>query len=125
MKRLICLAALLACNAAPAAACNLIESYTARLGAADHFNSNGVRLTSAAAIIRQDRANFYEFGRADPEDESDSYFASKQNRATLERMLRNGQSSRSALAEIVNGTPLIEVRICESNRGEYVNVTIK
>lgn len=125
MKRLVCLAALLALDVAPAAACQLIASYTARLGAADHFNSNGVRLTSAAAIIRQDRANFYEFGRADPEDDSDPYFASKQNRATLERMLRNGQSSGSALAEIVNGTPLIDVRVCDGDRGEYVNVSIR
>jgi hypothetical protein len=35
----------------------LIGSYVALLSETDHFNSNGQRLTSAAAIIRQDRAN--------------------------------------------------------------------
>ena len=35
-----------------------VESYTARLSERDHYNSNGQRLLSAAAIIRQDRANF-------------------------------------------------------------------
>ena len=43
----------------------LIESYTALLSEADHFNSSGQRLTSAAAIIRQDRANYYRYGVRD------------------------------------------------------------
>src|SRR5438309_1903209 len=38
----------------PGRAQELIESYIAFLSEADHFNSNGQRLTSAAAIIRQD-----------------------------------------------------------------------
>ncbi|HEY0791934.1 MAG TPA: hypothetical protein VGD78_12795 [Chthoniobacterales bacterium] len=37
----------------------LIKSYVARLSERDHFNSQGQRLQSPAAIIRQDRANFY------------------------------------------------------------------
>jgi hypothetical protein len=44
------------------------ETYTARLSPADHYNSNGVRLHSAAAIIRQDRANYYVYGIRDSED---------------------------------------------------------
>ena len=47
----------------PVRAQTLVESYVAFLSEADHFNSNGQRLTSAAAIIRQDRANFHRFGR--------------------------------------------------------------
>jgi hypothetical protein len=62
--------------ATPSRAQQLIESYTAFLSEADHFNSNGQRLTSAAAIIRQDRANYYRFDRGDPEDESDRFFRS-------------------------------------------------
>jgi hypothetical protein len=34
----------------------------------DHLNSNEQRLTTAAAIIRQDRANFHRFGLRDPAD---------------------------------------------------------
>jgi hypothetical protein len=63
------------------------ETYYARLSGADHFNSRGQRLKSAAAIIRQDRANYHRFNVRDDEDTGDSYFSSKSNRAALERML--------------------------------------
>src|ERR1700723_1364897 len=90
---------------------NFIESYTARLSPRDHYNRNGVRLTSAAAIIRQDRANFYVYGLRDSEDEPDSYFSGKGNRARLEEMLENGRTTPDAISRIVNGTPLIRVDI--------------
>src|ERR1700693_2280130 len=90
---------------------NFIESYTARLSARDHFNSNGERLRSAAAIIRQDRANFYVYGLRDSEDEPDSFFSNKGNRARLEGMLENGRTTPDAIQRIVNGTPLIRVDI--------------
>jgi hypothetical protein len=127
MKLLACLAAAVALLAAdPAAACDLRDSYFARLGAADHFNSNGQRLTSAAAIIRQDRANFHLFGKRDPEDQGDSFFASKDNREILERMLQNGQSTPGALAAIVNGSPLVEVQICFGPGGrDFINVFLR
>jgi hypothetical protein len=56
------------CALQPGKAQELMESYVAFLSEADHFNSNGERLRSAAAIIRQDRANFHRFGRRDPDD---------------------------------------------------------
>lgn len=127
MLRITYVAAIAVCaGLVPAAACDLKESYLARLGPADHFNSSGERLTSAAAIIRQDRANYHQFGKRDEEDDGDDFFGSKENRATLERMLENGTSSPAALAEIVNGTPLIEVSVCRGNRGgDYINVRVK
>jgi hypothetical protein len=88
-----------------------IESYNARLSARDHFNSNGERLRSAAAIIRQDRANFYVYGLRDDEDEPDSFFSIKANRARLEQMLENGRTTPAAASSVVNGTPLIRVDI--------------
>jgi hypothetical protein len=90
---------------------NYIESYTARLSPRDHYNSNGQRLQSAAAIIRQDRANYYVYGLRDPEDEADSYFSNKGNRARLEQMLENGRTSPDAISRVINGTPLIRVDI--------------
>jgi hypothetical protein len=89
----------------------LVESYTARLSPRDHYNSNGERLQSAAAIIRQDRANFYVYGLRDNEDEPDPYFSSKGNRARLEQMLENGRTTSEAIYRVVNGTPLIRVDI--------------
>jgi hypothetical protein len=48
----ICVALLLASRGE---AQELVESYVAFLSEADHFNSNGERLRSAAAIIRAPR----------------------------------------------------------------------
>jgi hypothetical protein len=98
----------------------IIESYTARLSAADHYNSNGVRLRSAAAIIRQDRANFFVYGIRDQEDQDDAFFSSKANRAILERLLEHGSTTAGAEQAIVNGTPLIQVDIYRN----FINVTI-
>lgn len=111
--------------AAPASAQSLIESYTARLSRADHFNSSGERLTSPAAIIRQDRANVHKFGIADPEDEGDRYFASMANRGLMERLLERGRTSASARRAIVDGTPLIRVDVYDGASGPYVEVTIE
>jgi hypothetical protein len=97
-----------------------IESYTARLSARDHFNSNGERLRSPAAVIRQDRANFYVYGLRDNEDEPDSFFSIKANRARLEQMLENGRTTPAAAYSVVSGTPLIRVDIY----GNGVTVTI-
>lgn len=120
---LSCLAAPLGL-VAPASAQTMIESYTARLSSADHFNSNGERLTSPAAIIRQDRANFHKFGIRDPEDEGDGYFATASNRALMERLLERGRTSSSARRAIVNGTPLIRVELYDGPDGPYVRADV-
>lgn len=97
-----------------------IDTYWARLSKQDHYNSSGVALNSAATIIRQDRANFYIFGKMDPEDESDVFFNDKANRAKLEKMLSEGSLSDRDRAIIENGTPLIRVDI----HPEHVEVTV-
>jgi hypothetical protein len=71
----------------------LIGSYVALLSEADPFNSNGQRLMSAAAIIRQDRANFHRFGIRDPQDEDDAFFADEGNRAASNRCSSAGARS--------------------------------
>jgi len=99
----IVLAAILAIGSPPSAqAQQLIGSYVALLSEADHFNSNGQRLTSAAAIIRQDRANFHRFGIKDPQDEGDAFFADEGNRAALEQMLERGRAEPGVIARIVS-----------------------
>src|SRR3569832_1592331 len=126
-KTLLASAAALAVTAfaAPASAADLIGSYNAWLSRADHYNSNGQRLTSAAAIIRQDRANFHKFGIQDPGDESDNYFDNVNNRALLEQMLNDGTSDPGVLRQIVNGNVRIHVEIYRSrHHGDYVVVTL-
>jgi hypothetical protein len=125
LRLLVVAAALLAATiATPVRAQQLVESYTAYLSEADHFNSNGQRLTSAAAIIRQDRANFHRFGRGDPGDEGDRFFASIDNRAAMERMLERGRASSAAIDAIVNRTPLIRVDIYRDGDGHFIRVTV-
>jgi hypothetical protein len=102
----------------------LIGSYVALLSEADHFNSKGQRLTSAAAIIRQDRANFHRYGIKDPQDEGDTFFADDGNRAALEQMLEHGRADPGVLSRIVNGTPVIRVDIYRGADGPFVRVTL-
>src|SRR2546430_17195594 len=64
-----------------------VESYVAFLSEADHFNSSGDRLRTAAGIIRQDRANFHRFGRRDQADENDSFFPMRQTEKPLSKCL--------------------------------------
>jgi len=87
------------------------ETYEARLSDADHYNSEGVRLTTVAAIIRQDRANFHRFGVRDPEDQDDAFFESAANRARLESLVARSHISPRARRAILNGEPLVEVYI--------------
>ncbi|MGN8116203.1 hypothetical protein [Labrys sp. 22185] len=120
MKTLFLSAAFLAASLSFASAAPL-ETYTARLSSADHFNTNGERLTSVAAIIRQDRANFYLGYHRDREDEPDRFFSSKENRARLESMLNRGRISASAADAVINGSPLINVEIYE----DFIAVTVE
>ena len=110
--------------AAPATAAQLLESYDARLSTADHFNSNGERLTSPAAIIRQDRANFHKFHVRDREDQNDGYFARAENRALMERLLEAGRTPREARDAIVDGTPMIHVEVWRGDGRDWVEVSI-
>jgi hypothetical protein len=119
MKNIL-LSGLLALSAAASAHADYIESYKARLISRDHYNSNGERLESAAAIIRQNRANFYVYGIRTGEDEPDSFFSRKANRELLEQLLENGTATRQTINEIINETPLIRVDVYT----EHVDVTI-
>jgi len=121
----IAFAALLLLHTLSANAAELIDQYVAVLSARDHFNSKGKRLTSAAAIIRQDRANYHKFGLRDQGDAGDSFFADADNRATLEKMLERGTSTKSAINSVVNGTPVILVQIFRSESGlPFINVSV-
>lgn len=98
--------------AGPASAQAFLGSYVARMGHQDHFASDGYRLDTAAQVVRQDRANFHRFGRADREDEYDPWFGSADARARLERLLnRSDAMDRNTRNAILNGQPLIRVDV--------------
>ncbi|QND41459.1 hypothetical protein HB771_37240 (plasmid) [Rhizobium leguminosarum bv. viciae] len=103
----------------------LVESYRAYIGEADLFNSSGTRLTQAWQIIRQDRANFHQYGVRDRDDETDSFFADPVNRQALEQMLRNGTMTRDAANMIVRGNVWIDVDIYGGRgAGRWIDVSV-
>ncbi|MBV6657935.1 MAG: hypothetical protein KI785_09225 [Devosiaceae bacterium] len=95
----------------------LLESYTARLSAADHRTSEGVRHDTAAGVLRQDRANVHRFDAADEEDEVDSFFTDAQTRARFERLVARGLIRPDVRRAIINGTPLVRVTVYPTRVG--------
>jgi hypothetical protein len=95
-----------------ASADQLLGSYQARISPRDHHASDGYVLDTAAQMVRQDRANYHEFGYADPEDEDDPWFTTKSARANFERMLGRGGAMNAATRNaIANGDPVIQVDV--------------
>jgi len=99
----------------------LLDQYVAFIGPADHFNSRGQRLTQPWQILRQDRANYHRFGIRDAGDQYDGYFGSAENRARMERMIRNGYINANAARRVVNGNVWVRVEIYRN----AVNVTVE
>lgn len=98
--------------AGSARADDMLGSYVARISDRDHRASDGYPLSSAAQMVRQDRANWHKFHRRDSDDQGDPWFRSDGSRSDLQRMLERGGAMSSATRHaIVNGEPLIEVDV--------------
>ena len=101
-----------ALGAGTARADDKLGSYVARISDRDHRASDGYPLSSAAQMVRQDRANWHKFHRRDSDDQGDPWFRSDGSRADLQRMLERGGAMNNATRRaIVNGEPLIEVDV--------------
>lgn len=61
----------------------IIVTYDADFSDHDHFSSRGVRLTTAASVLQQDRANVHKFGKSTPFDVRDGFFTSLARRQLL------------------------------------------
>lgn len=61
----------------------VIARYTADWSDFDHFNSSGKRLTTAAQVLQQDRANVHKFGKFTAYDSRDGYFTTAARRQQL------------------------------------------
>ncbi|MBC7282299.1 hypothetical protein [Hoeflea sp.] len=97
--------------AGAAAAQSTPDTYTDRyctlVSDADKISSTGTRLTDAASILRQDRANFHRFGKADPDDLGDASFATAEARARMPAMIDKGKLDPAVAREINQGNPVI------------------
>jgi len=104
----------------------VIQSYVAHLTSRDHVSSSGSKLTTAAEILRQDRANVHKFDKADAADEADTFFAGAANRELLGALLEKGDMDKKTEAAIVNGTPTVVVTLNASGKTaqEYLSVAL-
>jgi hypothetical protein len=104
----------------------LMESYRAYIGRDDLFNSSGARLTKPWEILRQDRANFHQYGTKQMNEDGDSFFANVDNRARMEAMVQNGFTSMQAGDAIVGGLVWVNVEILGSNGvGRAVRISVE
>lgn len=93
----------------------LLCSYQAKISDNDKFNGSGKLIATeynqatVAAILRQDRANFYKYNIRDTEDTSDCLMSSKDQRATFEKLMLNGTMDNSAIHAIIDGNPVVSV----------------
>ena len=97
------------------------QMYKARLSEKDHSNSSGQRLNTVGAILRQDRANFHTFNIRDAEDESDKVFKNKEARVNIESAVKRAKISKTTEEAILNGTPVVQVKIVD---GGIMEVTL-
>lgn len=109
---------------APAKADELVDEYNAYIGRDDLYNSSGERLREPWQIIRQDRANYYKFGIRQRGDEPDSFFASVENRAKAERMIRDGTITRDARRLLLQGDCTVNVKVYHDRSGDYLEITV-
>ncbi|SHI99442.1 hypothetical protein [Wenxinia saemankumensis] len=83
IRRALIALAIAAAPAAPAGAQTLLGEYYSLISPTDMVNSSGVPLRDACAVLQQDRANYHRFGRRDPGDGPDPWFAAPAARAVL------------------------------------------
>jgi hypothetical protein len=61
-----------------------ITFYSTTITPHERYNSSGMRLTTVASILHQDRANKYNYGYSNPTNQNDSFFSNAANRNIFE-----------------------------------------
>ena len=109
--RMLGLSALVAALAASSALADErpIETYYASLSAWDHVDGMCHRLTTVAAILWQDRANFHNRHLRDPSDVGDNYFRRKENRRRIPALVANGRMDDLTVQRILRAEPRVRV----------------
>lgn len=100
-------------------------SYLAAIGAQDLFSSRGVRLESAAQVLRQDRANFHRFNVRQPQDEWDPVLDDSDLRAAFEDALKAAAIDPETEAAVLAGRKLVLVELRSNTGGfDYARVVV-
>jgi hypothetical protein len=112
---LMALAALLSLPL-PAAAQQLLASYSAFIAPEDLRNSRGQGLRDPWAVLRQDRANFHRYGIRQFADEYDPVFLSADARAQMQRLVAQGRIDPAARRVLRHGGGIVHVRVYGQGR---------
>ncbi len=104
----------------------VLAEYRAYIGRDDLFNSSGARLTKPWEVLRQDRANFHQFGTRQNNEDGDTFFANPENRAKMESMLSRGFISQEAGDAILGGLVWVNVQILgRGTVGQSVRISVQ
>ena len=109
-----------------ATAQEVIDTYIADIGYEDLHNSSGVRLTTAGAILQQDRANVHKYNIRHPRDTKDNYFTTAAERAEISHAVAVSNLPKGLTDAIVRGTvrPLrIEIYWFDESGVDYFEIT--
>lgn len=125
VSRALVLGAVLAAGVATAAlADTLLGGYWAYIGRADLYNSNGQRLSTAAQVLQQDRANLHRFGISQAGDDWDPYFGAYETRAAMVQLVRQGNIGPRARAVLRSGGGRVYVKVFGTNSGALTRVRV-
>lgn len=99
-----------------------IGSYMALIGPEDLVNSRGTRLTDAAAIIAQDRANYHRFGIRHALDETDPWFTTRGHRMAIPELVIMSQATAN---RIVQQGALVAVTVYADPTGQMTRMVVE
>ena len=88
--------------AAASAQDQLLTRYVANIGPEDHYNSQGVRLTTFGALLAQDRANVHRLGIRHEYDGVDPVFGARAMRAQIAGAVQIPSYYAQYAANVVN-----------------------
>ncbi|HHB80669.1 MAG TPA: hypothetical protein ENK83_02830 [Aliiroseovarius sp.] len=88
-----------------------LASYQAYIGTQDLYNSRGGRLSSAAQVLRQDRANVHKFGIWQSGDQMDPIFDTYGNRDVMTRVLERNGLDPYVARQIMRGNVMVYVEV--------------
>ena len=98
-----------------------VDSYQATFSRNDFFSSSGKKLSGAASIIQQDRANYYKYHRRDESDTASQsrFFQNAKNRAKISAMVKFGVIKNSDIDDDFDYGTVVKITIMKSNNGQY------
>ena len=85
------------------------DFYCTTISKEDRSNSKGLRLTSVAQIIQNERANFHLGRHIDPNDQTDISFADPSYRAAIPKIITANSAGPILSEELIYGDDAVDI----------------